>query len=208
MADVFEDHPSVREARNRLWDVIEETPMLDWLLLTKRPENMLRLSPWQSIWPENVWAMTSVENQEQAEKRIPILARVPSVIRGLSVEPLIGPVDLRPWIKEVHWVIVGGESGAKARPMNPEWVYEIKRQCTEAEVPFFFKQWGEWAPVELENEGIEGMKRFGKKASGRLLEGRIWNEFPDAKKINPSLSRCPTPRAADPAGAGEELGAS
>jgi len=208
MADVFEDMLSVREARNQLWKTIEETPMLDWLLLTKRPENMLRLSPWQTVWPENVWAMTSVENQEQAEKRIPILVSVPSVIRGLSVEPLIGPVDLRPWINEIHWVIVGGESGAKARPMNPEWVYEIKRQCTEAKVPFFFKQWGEWAPVEVENEGIESMKRLGKKASGRLLDGKVWNEFPDTQKINPPLICNPTPRAADPAGAGEKLGAS
>ena len=192
MADVFEDNASIREERKKLWSLIEETPMLDWLLLTKRPENMLRFAPWQLQWPSNIWAMTSIENQEQAEKRIPLLAEVLASVRGLSVEPLIGPVNLAQWLQDIHWVIVGGESGPGSRPINPEWVRSIRDQCTEANVPFFFKQWGEWAPIDdnsltssnhqviqLHHNGItSAVRKMGKKASGRLLDGKAWSEFP------------------------------
>jgi protein gp37 len=160
MADAFEDNPSIAEERTKLWTVIEETPMLDWLLLTKRPENMLRFAPWREKWPDNVWAMTSVENQEQAEKRIPMLAKVPAAIKGLSVEPLLESVDLLPWLKDIGWVIVGGESGVKARPMNPKWALDIRDQCFSANIPFFFKQWGEWMPLNPEDIDSEGERKM------------------------------------------------
>lgn len=187
MADVFEDNSSIEIERQKLWQLVEETPMLDWLLLTKRPENMQRFAPWKDDWPTNVWAMTSVENEEQAHKRIPVLLEVPAIVRGLSVEPLIGPVDLTPWLDNIQWVIVGGESGAGARPMQLEWVRSIRAQCQEANVPFFFKQWGEW--IQLENsEPSElnispAMKRVGKKVAGRELDGRTWDGLPDVAAL-------------------------
>lgn len=192
MADVFEDNLSIDLERVKLWALIEETPMLDWLLLTKRPENMVRFAPWREIWPPNVWAMTSVENQEQAEKRIPFLTQVPAVVRGLSVEPLIGAVDLAPWLDSIHWVIVGGESGRESRPMNPAWVSDVRDQCATADVPFFFKQWGEWAPSLPDAESYrvmdetiwqDHMQRLGKKTAGRLLDGRTWDDLPRVDMI-------------------------
>jgi protein gp37 len=198
MSDVFEDNPDVESERVRLWSLIAETPMLDWLLLTKRPENMLAFTPWHDTWPNNVWAMTSVENQEYALERVPALAKVPAVVRGLSVEPLLGAVDLRPWLSEIQWVIVGGESGRDARSINPLWVRDIRDQCAAANVAFFFKQWGEWSPVTsdmtayeqllLTNNNYQAhMYRAGKKASGRLLDGQTWNALPDVELTEISM---------------------
>lgn len=198
MADVFEDNPSIESERRRLWSLIAETPMLDWLLLTKRPENMLRFTPWKDSWPSNVWAMTSVENQEYADERIPVLSQVPAIVRGLSVEPLLGPVDLRPWLDHIQWVIVGGESGREARPINPLWVRNIRDQCLAANVPFFFKQWGEWSPVTsdtnayeqlllTDNNFREHMHRSGKKASGRLLDDKTWDALPVVDEAEHSM---------------------
>lgn len=182
LADVFEDKPDQPEMygwRAELFDMIELTPNLDWLLLTKRPENVMLMLPreWQrySEWgcpPKNFWIGTSVENQEQADKRIPELLNIPAAVRFLSMEPLLGPVSLdngeTSWLTchgactdesedvcrsfeytnkcfhGIDWVIVGGESGAHARPMHPDWVRSIRDQCQAAGVPFFFKQWGEW----------------------------------------------------------------
>lgn len=180
MADVFEDNPSIEEERKKLWQLIDQTPMLDWLLLTKRPQNMHHFVPWQGNWPTNVWAMTSVENQEQAQLRIPTLIGVPALVHGLSVEPLIAPVDLRPWLEHIQWVIVGGESGQNARPMQVEWVLSLRDQCVEAGVPFFFKQWGQWRYEEHTNTAVQ---RVGKKASGRELQGRTWDEIPDIQEL-------------------------
>lgn len=179
MADVFENNKSILSEREKLWELISGTPMLDWLLLTKRPENMMRFSPWESEWPSNVWAMTSVENQEQANKRIPELIKVPAIVRGLSVEPLLNEVDLSPWLDQIQWVIVGGESGHGARQMKVEWVRNLRDQCRKHDVPFFFKQWGEWAPIFTSNdEDNYQMKRLGKGNAGRILDGQTWNEFP------------------------------
>lgn len=182
MADVFEDDDEITEERAKLWQLIERTPNLDWLLLTKRPENMLRFTPWKDEWPTNAWAMTSVENQELAEKRVPILTRVPAVVRGLSVEPLIGAVDLSPWLTDINWVIVGGESGRNARPMEVTWVRQLRDQCLEYKVPFFFKQWGEWSPLDNSsgtvNTSENKLFRKGKKASGRILDGQTWDQLP------------------------------
>lgn len=191
MADVFEDHPQLPRERVRLWKLIDQTPALDWLLLTKRPENIFRMAPavWFSGWPRNVWIGTSVENQAMADKRIPLLLQIPAAVRFLSCEPLLGPLDLSgktretvwldqeyadadPGLAEVvetdgwpiAWVIVGGESGPKARPMNPDWVRGIRDQCTAAGVAFHFKQWG----------GVR------KHETGRILDGRTWDEYPQA----------------------------
>lgn len=177
MADVFEDRPELGEHRTRLFRVIERTPRLQWLLLTKRPEHALRLaraSGWSGDWPRNVWAGTTVESQEYAVERIPELVALPARIHFLSCEPLLGPVDLRPWLGRLDWVIAGGESGGKSRPMAEAWPLAIRDQCIAAGVPFHFKQWGDWAPVAVT------MKRLGKKTAGRELEGRTWDELPEA----------------------------
>lgn len=201
MADVFEGREDLSPHRWRLFNLIEATPNLDWLLLTKRPENMLKLLPtnWLIDPRPNVWLGTTVENQEQAGKRIPELLTVPAVVRFLSCEPLLGPIDLK-WDKPmrvgIDWVIVGGESGGGARPMHPNWARELRDQCVLAEVPFLFKQWGDFAPGNVTNAtelvspfgrtvlgGIDSgsayMRRVGKKAAGRLLDGREWNEYPE-----------------------------
>jgi protein gp37 len=178
MADVFEDNEVLNAPRHRLWQLIDATPVLDWLILTKRPENMLRLAPWKGIWPSNVWAMTTVENQHSAEKRIPHLIEVPSDVRGLSVEPLLGKVDLSTWLEHLQWVIVGGESGGNSRPMDPKWVRFVRDQCLEANVPFFFKQWGNWVPADENSSQESKMTRVKKKAAGRLLDGTSWNQVP------------------------------
>lgn len=182
MADVFEDHSDIISERQKLWQLIDDTPMLDWLLLTKRPENIQNMVPdmWYTTLPPNIWAMTSVEDQEQAKKRIPFLLKVPAVVRGLSIEPLIAPVDLTHWLDHIQWVIVGGESGHNARPMHPTWVRDIRDQCQAFGVAFFFKQWGTHAPVEQGSNGTYQVSfhRTGKKAAGRFLDERTWDELP------------------------------
>ncbi|MBY0430173.1 MAG: phage Gp37/Gp68 family protein, partial [Rhodospirillales bacterium] len=151
LADVFENHPSIDpQWRADLWTLISSTPHLLWLLLTKRPENIVRFLPegWMMGYP-NVWLGTTVENQEQAEARIPHLLATPAARRFVSCEPLLGPLTLpllHPPHARLDWVIVGGESGPKARPMHPDWARSLRDQCADAGVPFLFKQWGEWLP--------------------------------------------------------------
>lgn len=136
--------------RHFLFKIIEQTPHLDWLLLTKRPENIMRMVPehWQKKFPKNVWIGTSCENQDAAEKRIPELFKIPAVVRFLSCEPLLGPVNMNdvlaglPFPALISWVIVGGESGHSARAMDNEWVWSLLGQCFLTHTPFFFKQWG------------------------------------------------------------------
>ena len=200
MADVF-DNEVPDKWRDWLWGMILETPHLDWLLLTKRIGNAAKMLLPGGPLP-NVWLGISVVNQEEADRDIPKLLATSAKFRFLSMEPLLGPVNLHfPANRSAHeeaagmglepmffrmsgidpdartgngidWVIVGGESGAKARAMEPDWPREIRDQCTAAAVPFFFKQWGEWAPYQ------GGTAKHGKKAAGRLLDGREWNEFP------------------------------
>ncbi|WP_276322893.1 DUF5131 family protein [Streptomyces sp. F001] len=98
MGDVFEDHPQVTTARERFWELIEQTPWLRWQLLTKRPENVTAMAPWKDAWPDHVWIGTSVEDQRRADERIPLLLQINARVRFLSCEPLLGPVDLRRWL--------------------------------------------------------------------------------------------------------------
>ncbi len=134
-------------------------------VLTKRPKRMLEYYIWSEIncWPDHIWVGVSVENQYWAEKRIPLLAQLPAKIKFLSVEPLLKEVDLKLHLKKVQWVIVGGESGHKARPMKSEWATRVRDDCLAYGVPFFFKQWG----------GRHS------KSGGRVLEGQTWDDMPD-----------------------------
>lgn len=218
--------------------LVQETPSLDWLLLTKRPQNwkprlLLVLDhimksegkayPWLAYWlagtpPANVWIGASVEDQQRADQRVRQLVMIPAVVRFLSCEPLLGPVDLhlnrnghslqRAIGDDIHWVIVGGESGKEARPMHPAWACSLLDQCLTSGVAFFFKQWGEWVPgalvqdlpdhepkeiihlnldgtrakhgaMPLEQRGMRIMCLVGKKIAGRTLQGAEWNEIPN-----------------------------
>lgn len=193
MADVFEDRTELDTHRARLWELIEATPQLDWLLLTKRPQNVAQRAGWGAEWPENVWLGTTVELQKRAEELLPFLAAVPAKVRFISAEPLLGPLELRPWLgSSINWVITGGESGPKARPASPAWFRSLHLQCMESDVPFHFKQWGDWAPgngvnlprtktlrIAAADDGTE-MIRVGKKVAGRLLDGSAWDGLPRA----------------------------
>ena len=119
MADVFEDRRDLDAERVRLWVLIAQTPWLDWLLLSKRPECVRALAPWGNKWPRNVWLGTTVEDQRRAEERLPILAGIPAVVRFISAEPLLGQLDLAPWLRRLDWVIAGGENHRIARPTHP-----------------------------------------------------------------------------------------
>jgi len=202
MADVFEARTDLDLVRERLWTLIETTPALDWLLLTKRPEQIAEKAPWGNRWPPNVWLGTTAENQLWANRRIPILLEHPAAVRFVSCEPLIGHLDLTRWLSpkkgehRINWVIAGGESGSKARPMNPEWVRSLRDQCQRAKVAFHFKQWGQWCP-DLINASASAKRihvvdsfgktsaivRLGKHAAGRRLDGETWDDFPAVGNI-------------------------
>lgn len=193
MADVFEDRRELDPWRRKLWELIEATPQLDWLLLTKRPELVAALARWGNHWPGNVWLGTTVENQEAAKTRLPHLAEIPAAVRFISAEPLLGAVKIEPWLGTVvDWVITGGESGPKARPSSPSWFRDLLGQCMAAEVPFHFKQWGDWMPgrkpvsaaaTATMREVDDGtmMLRVGKKLAGRVLDGETWDGLPLAR---------------------------
>ncbi len=160
MADVFEERAPEGQ-RERLWQLIRQTPHLGWQLLTKRPQLMSQYLPddWDEGYP-NVWLGTSIED-ERVLNRVGQLTQTPAVVHFLSLEPLIGPLPVLP-LEDVEWVIVGGESGPKSRPIQEDWVLDIKAQCEGAEVAFFFKQWG----------------GRNKKANGRLLQGHTFDQLP------------------------------
>jgi protein gp37 len=197
MSDLFHDAVPV-EFIEDVFAVMAATPRHTFQILTKRPGRMASVLNRQSFLPRvhtkasqhlkepfaasprsgilaNVWLGTSVENQKWANVRIPKLLDTPSYVRFLSCEPLLDALNLEPWIsafdgRGIHWVIVGGESGPGARPMNPRWVRSLLRQCTAAEVPFFLKQWGGRTP----------------KAGGRQLDGRTWDEMPSGRAMVPA----------------------
>lgn len=240
LADVF-DNQAQPAWRADLFELIQATPHLDWLLLTKRIGNAWKMMADAlgvsmaslKLPPPNVWLGSTVVNQEEADRDIPKLLAVPAAKRFLSVEPMLGriyiedipdPVGgecLKPlaglrWLRDgngrcetiatpgrIDWVICGGESGPKARPMHPDWARSLRDQCEAAGVPFLFKQWGEWLPAK-EGRSITGhvlilegaapfsknpewhgfengqqVARVGKKAAGRQLDGRTHDGFPE-----------------------------
>jgi protein gp37 len=189
MADVFEPRADLEPWRNRLWALIEATPSLDWLVLTKRPERAAMVAPWAGQWPRNVWLGATVESQRWAERRISALAECGAHVRFLSCEPLLAPLDLRPWLGDVvHWVIAGGESGPRPRPSHPRWIRDLRDQCVAVRVPFLFKQWGSWTPLNghrldrasraIRLSSGETMIRLNKTAAGRVLDGEVWDGVP------------------------------
>lgn len=213
-------------------------------ILTKRPERMAAYFSSHPV-PDNVWLGVTVENQEQADKRIPLLLQTPAQVRFVSIEPMLGPVDLKRYllhefqpgdpdygwemecsadgpdgmrqcgyppdahpIPGISWAICGGETGPGARPMHPDWVRNLRDQCVNAEVPFFFKGWGEWGLSGYKcytnpQDGMTGpwigndgavyligdgkstehfeLKKIGKKSAGRQLDGVQWEQFPEVK---------------------------
>ena len=201
MSDVFENRVDLIPHRLRLLDLIEKTPQLDWLLLTKRIHLVRKQLPKGYEFPKNVWLGATVENQEVADKRIKYLLGFESPsVRFLSCEPLLGKIDLRKYLRlgshgtRVDWVIAGGESGAGSRAMEPAWPTDLQSQCSAVGVPFHFKQWGHWAPLELVSDvlkkhtAIQVVRRngsevslaaIGKGKSGRQLLGTHWDQFPE-----------------------------
>lgn len=170
MSDLF--HPEVPfRFIDSVFDVVGKTPRHTYQILTKRPGRMKRYFSKKQV-PGNAWLGVSVENQKQGLPRINTLREIEADTLFLSIEPLLedlGKINLT----NIHWVIVGGESGFKARPMKPQWVESIQKQCEGQNIPFFFKQWGTW--------GADGIRRS-KKANGRLFNDRIWNEMPSLSK--------------------------
>jgi len=158
MSDLFHESVPV-DFIQRVFDVMWQASWHQFQVLTKRAARMAELAPLLP-WPRNVWMGVSVENSDQIA-RIDFLRTVPAAVRFLSVEPLLGPLPLLD-LSGIGWVIVGGESGPGARPIRESWVTDIRDQCRNQGVPFFFKQWG----------GVN------KRAAGRLLQGRTWDEMP------------------------------
>jgi protein gp37 len=222
MSDLFHaDVPG--EFIARVFAVMSLGPQHTFQVLTKRPRRLrslmgnreflalvddhreqLRPGCGDFAWPlPNVWLGVSVEDQKRADLRVPALAKTPAAVRFLSCEPLLGPVDVSDWLGTdidepgIGWVIAGGESGHGARPMSPDWARSLRDQCAAAEVPYLFKQWGEYQPTDwkvigrpsdkrnvLVGDPIDDlghrweMRRVGKGKAGRELDGRTWDQFP------------------------------
>lgn len=158
MSDLF--HPDIPfDFLLEIFNVMNKAYWHQFQVLTKRAEYMWQVKD-RLEWPRNIWIGVSVENEDY-KWRIDYLRDIPAEVRFLSLEPLLGPLPKLD-LTGIDWVIVGGESGPRSRPMDPEWVIDIQNQCTEADVPFFFKQWG----------------GFNKKANGRMLQGKTWDEVP------------------------------
>lgn len=167
MSDMFHENIPASYIKS-IFDVIEKSPWHTYQILTKRAECMADIMK-NIIIPPNAWMGVTVENIKHGLPRIDLLRKIKANVRFLSIEPLLedlGNINLA----GIHWAIVGGESGPKARPMKAEWVNSIKVQCKEFHVPFFFKQWGGWGP--------DGVKRP-KKQNGRLLHGKAWDGKPN-----------------------------
>ena len=166
MSDLFHEKVSF-DYIDKVFEVMRQAHQHTFQLLTKRPARMARYCSRRSV-PANVWLGVSVEDKKYGVPRIDTPRGIEAVVRFLSIEPLledIGEIDLT----DIQWVIVGGESGRRARPMQESWVENVRRQCMAAEVPFFFKQWGAWGP--------DGQRRS-KKANGRALDGKVWDGMP------------------------------
>lgn len=196
LCDVFEDRPDLAEPRARLWDLIERTPNLIWLVLTKRSENIGGMIPklWtipkldpEAFMPPNVWLGVTAENQAMADLRIPYLLGRTATVRFVSCEPLLGPIDLRSGTGAelltaaggIGWVIVGGESGPGRREMDLGWAGDLQAQCHRAGIPFFMKQDGGYRPGER----------------GRMPDDLWERAFPAAARREPSPAPASAPSA-------------
>lgn len=227
MGDLFhEDVPTT--FIDQVLEIIASCPQHTFIALTKRPENLEHKiygtttdNPFRQLgggdYLANLWLGVTAENQARADERIPILLQIPAAVRFVSVEPMLGPVDLNKylypqrlcdghsaWQRDedcprrpgLDWVICGGQTGPGARPMHPDWVRSLRDQCITADVPFWFKQWGEWSPTPAKDVPVRGcleggrfhsgsnpsvglaMYRVGKKAAGHLLDGQEWQQMP------------------------------
>lgn len=209
-------HKEADDWRAYAWDIIRQRPDVTFQIVTKRPERMWACLPddWGEGWP-HVWLLVSAENQKAADDRIPILLQTPAAVRGVSYEPALGPMDFThmdatstsdPGYNALYcgpddegdlrtsidWVICGGESGPKARPMHPDWARSARDQCEAAGVAFFFKQWGEYIEVDpmapIFTEGriqfVDGtlLRRVGKVKAGAMLDGKEYREFPRTRE--------------------------
>lgn len=222
MGDLLEDRRDLDEPRARLWEMIALTKHLDWLLLTKR-HDMFWMVPWW-VWElRNVWPGVTAGTQPMVDLRIPALLRLkakyPHLITWVSGEPLLESVDYAQYLRcpgdtdgdgncpryghrngcpHLDWVIVGGESGPGARPMHPDWARSVRDQCIAANVPFFFKRWGEYGEAYYQSSytlpgtqpdsahcwgNREISERVGRARAGRLLDGRTWDEFPTSNVV-------------------------
>lgn len=159
MSDIFHQDVPVSFIK-QIFEIMGKTPWHVYQILTKRHQRLVDLAP-QLEWHDNIWMGVSVENQDYVH-RVDSLRQVPANVRFLSCEPLLGSLQLN--LTDIHWIIVGGESGNKYRPMKEEWAQNICQQCQAADVAFFFKQWGGRTP----------------KALGQLLDGKVWDEMPEA----------------------------
>lgn len=162
MSDLFHEQMPITYLK-QIFEVMTACPQHTFQILTKRHERLVELAPLLD-WSDNVWMGVSVENQKYVH-RVDYLRQVPAKVRFLSCEPLLGPLDLD--LTGIHWVITGGESGPKHRPIDEDWVRSIKNQCETAGVAFFHKQWGGSRP----------------KSKGRLLDGRTWDEMPEPNNL-------------------------
>lgn len=167
MSDIFHEKMPI-EYLDKIFKVIEQTPHHTYQILTKRADRMFKYLSNREI-PKNIWLGVTVENQKEGLPRIDRLRDLKASILFLSVEPLLedlGKINL----KNIDWVIVGGESGNRARPMDKNWVLNIKKQCENKEIAFFFKQWGTW--------GADQKKR-NKKKNGKEINGKIYQQYPE-----------------------------
>lgn len=214
MSDLFiEDVPDA--FIDKVWETMVQCEAHTFIVLTKRARRMRtyvnRMTAALGIVPNNIWLGVSAENQQTADERLPDLLLAPAALHFVSCEPLLGSVDLMSGISAsgelsyhrsardagLDWVIAGGESGPDARPMSPAWARDLRDQCQHANIPYFFKQWGEWAPATEDNvlstnqpnrkdgnnfvsflpSGIT-MAHVGRDKAGRMLDGREWTEIP------------------------------
>lgn len=219
MSDLFHEKVT-KDWLDQIFAAMLVSPQHIFQILTKRPErmrdylcnvrardvepHMARLRPGYGRldWPwRNVWLGVSVEDQKTADQRIPLLMDTLAAVRWVSYEPALGPVNFRRWMDPysdaiprplLRWLVAGGESGPGARPAHPDWIRTARDQCRAVGVSFFFKQWGEWIPVNQRVEtgdarlhrgmDMDGVRflRLGKKIAGHLLDGRVWQQFPMA----------------------------
>ena len=167
MSDLF--HPSVPDDFiESVFSVMNAASSHTFQVLTKRPERAVQLAPSLS-WTGNIWMGVTIERQEYVD-RAGWLVRIPAFLRFVSCEPMIGPIELR--VDGLGWVIAGGESGPRARRMDPRWVRGLRAQCNASRIPFFFKQWGTYD---------ESGQKVGKSRAGRELDGRTWDGVPQLK---------------------------